>query len=422
MATTYLQRLRLFSRDVRLMLVSEALMGAAIMGIWGLAVNLYLLRLGSGPELVGLLYAVGFVAFAGVPLPAAALGARWSLRGVFIIGWCALLASAAMLPLVEWVPVLFRHGWLVAVFILGMGGAAAYHANARPYLMAAAGEEERDHAFSVYFALFTLVGFAGSVVGGLLPGLFAQLAGVSLDNPAPYRYVLILNVVLLTAGIPTLLATREVAGGQTQKTAGEASKLPLAVIALLAVAALLMNAGFGVLWTFFTVYLDADLHAPAGLIGALLAAGNLLPGVATLAAPLAMARWGKARTVLLGYLGMALSLLPLALVPHWAAAGIGYVGYLSVKAMMEPALNVFGQEAVAPGWGPAVSGALVLAQGVSSAALAIGGGYAMEALGYRSPYWIAAGLTAAGAVIFWAYFRVPRGELAQPSGGDDREI
>jgi hypothetical protein len=41
-----------------------------------------------------------------------------------------------------------------------------------------------------------------------------------------------------------------------------------------------------------------------------------------------------------------------------------------------------------------------------------GGGYIIGTAGYRSFFLVAATLTAAGALLFWAYFHVPRGELA----------
>jgi MFS family permease len=414
MAATYLHKLRQFNRNTRLMLVNAALMGASFVGIWGVVVSLYLLRLGYGSEFIGLLFAAGLLTFAMASLPAGALGSRWGVRRLVIVAWCGMLAHVILLPLVELLPGVLRPAWLVGVFVLGHVSSAAYHVNASPYLMATTTDEERDHAFSVYFAIFPLAGFVGSLAGGLLPGLFARLAGVSPDGPAPYRYAFLINIVLMTPGLPALLATRKAAAGGKRDTVRKADPLPLAAIATLTLATLLLFAGYGVLWTFFNVYLDAGLHLPTGLIGGVMALGNLLPGMVGLAAPLAMARWGKGHTVLVGYVGMTLSLLPLALVPNWVAAGIGYVGFLCLMALMQPALTVFGQEAVAPGWRPTMSGALLLAQGASMAALALGGGYAISALGYRSPYWIAAGLTAAGAVVFWAIFlRTRKGKSAR---------
>jgi hypothetical protein len=56
--STYLQRFHLFHRDVRLFLVSAALVGLAWDGMRTVLLNLHLLRLGYGPEFVGLVNAV----------------------------------------------------------------------------------------------------------------------------------------------------------------------------------------------------------------------------------------------------------------------------------------------------------------------------------------------------------------------------
>ena len=56
MLHTYIQAVRLFNRYVRLFLVSATLFGFAVFGgIYPILLNLYLLRLGYGPEFIGLL-------------------------------------------------------------------------------------------------------------------------------------------------------------------------------------------------------------------------------------------------------------------------------------------------------------------------------------------------------------------------------
>ena len=147
MAATYLLKLRLFNRDTCLTLVTAALMGASIVGIWGVVVNINLLRLGFGPESIGLLFAAGFLASAVASPPAGALGSRWGVRRVVIARWCGLLAHVVLLPPVELLPGAIRAGRLVGVFAPGFPSGAAYLMNARSYLMGATGEEERDHAF-----------------------------------------------------------------------------------------------------------------------------------------------------------------------------------------------------------------------------------------------------------------------------------
>jgi len=72
-------------------------------------------------------------------------------------------------------------------------------------------------------------------------------------------------------------------------------------------------------------------------------------------------------------------------------------------------------ELVSPGWRAVVNGASNMALGSSMSAISLGGGYIVTALGYRSLFLTGAGVTAAGALLFWAYSHVPRGELATTS-------
>jgi hypothetical protein len=44
--------------------------------------------------------------------------------------------------------------------------------------------------------------------------------------------------------------------------------------------------------------------------------------------------------------------------------------------------------------------------------MSLAGGYIIVALGYRLLFLAGAGMIAASAWLFWAYFRVPRGEMA----------
>ena len=423
MITTYVQKLRLFSRDVRLALVAAALMGFCRAGIYMVLFNLYLLRLGYGPEFVGLVSAVGWLGIAACSLPAGALGRRWGVRRVMIAGVGLMVLGLGSLPLVEVLPDTLRRGWLVATFTLAaIGGGAMFVVNIIPFLTGASSEEGRDHVFSVFLALLPLGGFVGSLIAGLLPGLFATTLGVSLDQPAPYRYPLFIAAALLVPGVLALLATRKTVARGPEVTMGEAGPLPIVVIALMALTYLLRSAGEGAVMTFFNVYMDAGRHVSTAIVGTVMALGRLLCVPASLAAPLAIARWGKGRTVVLGFCGMALGLLPVALVPHWVAAGLGFAGFYAMLSIISPAFFIYSQDAVSPGWRPAMSGATTMAQGVSMSGLALGGGYAITALGYRSPFLIAAVLSAAGALLFWACFlRGPRGELARAPAPDAAE-
>jgi MFS family permease len=103
MAAAYLQKLRLFSRDVRLYLITAALFGFTVcQGIYPVLLNLYLLRLGFGgvrrPDQRRLSAARHAL------LPAGALGARWGVRRMMIAGLSLTMVGRALLPVTELMP------------------------------------------------------------------------------------------------------------------------------------------------------------------------------------------------------------------------------------------------------------------------------------------------------------------------------
>ena len=72
---------------------------------------------------------------------------------------------------------------------------------------------------------------------------------------------------------------------------------------------------------------------------------------------------------------MALSLLLLALLPHWGAASLGYIGATALGLIVKPAFTVYSQESVPPRFRALMSGATTMAAGVSTSAMALGGGW-----------------------------------------------
>ena len=98
-------------------------------------------------------------------------------------------------------------------------------------------------------------------------------------------------------------------------------------------------------------------------------------------------------------LGMGISLLPLALAPHWAAVGLGSTGILALAAVRLPALQVFQMELVDTRWRALAYGAAVMGMGLSFGSVSLAGGHIIAATGYRSVFLIGLGLSAAGAAL-----------------------
>jgi len=236
-----------------------------------------------------------------------------------------------------------------------------------------------------------------------------------LDHPTPYAYALLVSAALLVPAVIAVTATQELGGEPKERATRGAVTRPLGLIGTMSLVVFVQVASEGAVRYFFNVYLDAGLHIPTARIGTLAAGGQLVAVPAALLAPVVVARWGNGRTFLRSSLAMALATLLLALVPDWRAGGLGFMGVMAMSAVARPCIIVYQMEIVSPSWRPLMSGATTLAFGLSLMTTNLAGGYIIESAGYLTLFLATACLTAAGALLFRAYFGVPRGEYAQPA-------
>ncbi len=417
---------RLFSRDLRLFLITAALVALAWDGVRTVVFNLYLLRLGYGPEFVGVVSAAGAFSFGLLCPVAGAMGTRWGSRKMLVTGLGLTAAGFCLLPLAESVALDLRTGWLLGTTILTFLGLALYLVNGLPYMMGATGTRERNHAFSIHSALLPLAAFGGNLVGGVLPGFLASLLGVPLTEAAPYRYTLWLAALLLLPAVPVLISARSAGRLQVQAPVATpnqsgSSRVPIGPLLAIALFTALRFGGRGPVVSFFNVYLDDGLGVSTALIGALSATAMLIAVPAALLAPLMVARRGNVRTIAWGMVGLALFTLPLALIPSWSVAGLAYIGSSAMFALTVGPLRVFSQELVAPRWQASMASAFMMGAGLSLAAFSLLGGYIIVAQGYRTLFLLSVGLIAAATLLFWVYFRTPRGEMARHTPPQNRE-
>jgi predicted MFS family arabinose efflux permease len=270
----------------------------------------------------------------------------------------------------------------------------------------------RTQIFSVQTALLSVSAFLGSLVGGALPALFATLLGADDSRPEPYRYALLVAGLALLPAILAIRAVgdgREPAGGLEERrvapAGAEVAASILGVLGLIALVRLLQVAGIAATATYFNVYLDAALALPTAQIGAIIATARLLAVPVALAAPLLTGRFGNRAVVIGATLGSALSILPLALIPHWGAAGLGFIGLTGLSWIRYAASLVYFLELVPPARRATVSGITEMAGGVCFTLITFGGGYVIALLGYRTLFLWAAAVTAASALVFWLAFR-----------------
>ena len=403
-------RLGAFNRSLLLWLVAWALLAFGYFGVQGVLFNLWLLRLGFGPEFIGLLTGSGQLLWAIFALPAAAVGRRIGLRGALIAAYALSAAATTLLLLVEALPRPLWAGWLVGWWALLWVGAALNTVNSIPYAVTVAGAA-RTHAFSAQQAVMALLAFAGSLAAGVLPGLVAGWTGSSLLDAAPYRTALWLVPLAYVLCALALAAARPAPPAEDGAAAVAASTRPTGLLVLLGLVVFLQTAGEGVVRAFATVYLDTGLQVPPAQIGLLLGVAQLVPLAAALVTPRLLARLGTAGTLALASLGSTLALLPLAAIPTWGAAGLGLTGVMLTAAVNSPARSLFSQEVVPARWRTTTSAVLTIGLALGWASTAAAGGFLIRSAGFSSLFLLGAGLALAAAVLMLGYQRARAGRM-----------
>lgn len=423
----YLRDIRTFGPTVGLYFAATALVGFAFDGgVYTVLLNLFLVRMGFGPELIGVINSAGMLTFALSSLPAGALGERFGSRRIMMIGVALMMAGGLLQPLADSLPVAWQVPWLLVHGIGLYFGLALYFVNTAPFVMQIVDHKQRNKVFSVQTALISLAAFGGSLTGGFLPPAVAALLGTTLESSAPYRYALMVAGLAL---VPALLAIRAARPIATHSAAAEdrpsapagAGTMVASITGLLllmAVVRLLQIGGIAATNTFYNVYLDSELLLPTATIGIIVAAGRLLGVPAALATAPLTARFGNRGVVIGTSLATALAILPMAFIPHWGAAAFSFVGVTGLSWIRYAASIVYFLEIVPPSRRATVSGVTEMAAGLCFTAVAFGGGYMITALGYQALFLTGAALTAISALIFWLAFRriEPRPEAAHSSG------
>ena len=405
--TLYLRICQNLSHNVRLYFITTALIGFTLGGMHALLFNLYLSRLGYGPEFIGLINGAGMWAFALFSLPAGRLNHHWGSRLTMLVGLATIVLGYSLLLLPRLDEGIFRNSWFLITFVLISIGSATFFVNTAPFLMESASLEERSHVFSIYAAIGALSGFTGSLVGGFLPLLLSSLLGTSTDHPAPYRYSLLIASLLMASAILPIRATTSTNSHcrETPREQTNVGPAAISLILLLTLIRLLVTSGMSVMSSFFNVYLDRQLNIPTPQIGVVLAISTLMCVPTALTVPFLSGRLGNGTSALCASLGTVLAVIPVALVPHWGVASLGFMGVLAFSTIRYPAFLVYTMNAVSTEQRGMMSGAGEMAAGLSFGTMALVGGYIITRLGYSSLFITSAVLTGLGCLILWLHLR-----------------
>jgi MFS family permease len=191
---SYLLSITKFDRSVLLYMLAWSMIGFVHLGIYLVLTNLYIIKLGFDLSYVGILNGSGQIIWAIFALPAGMIGARFGLRNSLVAGFAIVSFGMAGFLSIAWLP---QPAWTAGLLLSNAFtwiGAAVVVVNGSPYLMAITPEKDRNKAFTLQAALFTLAAFVGSLMAGMLPDFFlGRFPGV-VTEAAAYNTVLWLSV------------------------------------------------------------------------------------------------------------------------------------------------------------------------------------------------------------------------------------
>jgi MFS family permease len=389
----------------------SAIMAFTVDGVFPVIFNLYILRLGFGPDFVGQVNSVAALVFSVSALPAGTVGTRFGARTAMIAGVVISLFSTWGLVATQMLPSSLWGLWLTLQFSLLYLGVALYFVNANPSLVNLTPTGEQSRVISVNSALGNLLALTGGAIAGLIPVLVAGWMGWSLSNPAAYRVPLLLSGLLYAVAMVLILRI----GDERVEPASVVSKptgAPTAAMAfgftlvMLSVIRFLQALGTGAGLTFFNVYMDDGLGVSTAVIGLVVAGARLLSIGAALMVPWATRRWGNAGAAVLGSTGVGLSLIPLGMIPLAPVASASFIAMNAFTSLRYSAYFVYMMQVTPPRMRTVVAGAGEFSGGLSFALVSFVGGSLIIQYGY-TPLFVGSGLvTLAGGLLLWVYARM----------------
>lgn len=379
---------------------AAGVVSVSVFGMYLVLLNLYLLRLGYGPEFIGLVQGSGIFAIVALSMPASAAGRRWGLHWLIVGGISAASVALVGLSLADLAPESIRSVWILAFNLAGTSALTLHYVNSSPYQMAISTEADRAYQFSLRWVFVSFGAFAGSVLAGFLPDAFALLPGVQPDSAEAFRFAMLTGAVLLLLAPLAMMAAGRSQVTQASSPRETSGHLPLRLLAATALVMLLSSACMAAGRTFANVYLDSALAVPTPRIGLIVAIGHVMGVPCALLMPRLVKHLGANSTAALGFLGAALMMVPLALVPHWAAAGAALVVLNALGAVVEPVFSMFTLSLVRDSWRPAMAGVTITSASASYAVISLAGGYVIAGPGFAFFFLVAGALSLLGVAIF----------------------
>lgn len=335
-----IETIRSYHRNVLLFIFANIFIQIG-MGMFAVMYNLYIKELGFAEAINGKVIAMTAMATAMMLVPAGFLGDRlgrkWLIFGGALLSVLTLFFRSAVTTEDAIIFTAFLTGLTMAFF--QVSGVPLLAENSKP--------NERVQLFSIHFALMTVSGVVGSLLGGVVADgakyLFHLTAATSI------QWSLFAGSGIFMIGlIPLFFITNQKTEKIGQKTTlkgrlfSVAGKKNLMLIFHFSLASLLIGFGSGLVVPYLNLYFSNRFEATNSYIGFILALGSAMTAVAMMIGPLLVKKIGKVQAIMTFQL---LSIPFLLITAFTTSLWIASLGFLMRQALMNAANPI--QSAVA---------------------------------------------------------------------------
>jgi MFS family permease len=394
----YLRRLRSFSPNARLYLLSEIIIGLSY-SIYTLIFNLHVDSQGYPRSFLGELQALPNLIALFAAVPAGVLvdyvGRK---RGLLLANFGRTLASLGIVIAPD-------ANWLRLSMITFGISMSLWMVTASPFMMENSEEDERNELFSAHFGLTTLVGFFGTLVGGFFGG---QL-GVEVESSVAYGATLAVTVALWAVSLIPLFMIREARRPATDRVRSvwpwhnlSNPKMALRIF----LPNIVISMGAAILIPYMNLFFKGAFPISDKALGMVFAVSAVITGTATLASPILADRWGRIRSLVITQLASIPFLFAIGFVPFFPLAVLAFWMRQALMNMGGPLYEAFAMEQVTARERATISGLMGMSWNIGWAIGPFLSGHMQESpsIGFKPIFLITCGLYALAAVLARVFF------------------
>jgi len=336
----YLRRITYFSRNCRLFIVSNTILGFGISSI-EVFLGLFFLSMNYREDFIGTYYSISTGTSALFLLLTGRLSDRIGRVASFYLTLFGNMAGYSILLFCDTPAMINLCGFI-------NGASAALRAcTSAPFLHENSKPEEREYVFPAASSYQMVGSILGNLIGGLMPVIFKN-AGFAAGDPAAYRMAILISVLFMAVSVFPLGRIRTaLKPGEVDESVKSPDGAGVRAAFLIPEGAyyhkfviytFFIGCGAGLIVPFFNIYFAQKFAMSSAQVGVIFMAANIITAASMMATPAITARLGKIRSIML----MELASLPFLLALGFSTSlPVCLTAYLARNSLMNMNNPVF---------------------------------------------------------------------------------